>query len=242
MTTKRKAPPAVSTSTPLRASGLFSGDGKDPELTLPRPIPVGTGSLGWPAFSWAVLTYDGGTKRAAGLVGACALVVAAACAFMVPLTAAPLVIVLAGLLAYGLAYKVCKGQAVCPAQVLRRDENGAAYLDRCELWVHEESDFPDLWRWEFQGRRILVLDTTDGARAWPFDPWLAPLPAGKGSPSPTDLEQAAFEARAIEEILRVESGMGETIKAAFVLALAGAGVAAFYMAAQQAVDILGFGK
>ena len=239
MPTKEKTSVVVSTSTPLRAPGLFSGDGKDPEEVLPRAIPEGTGALAWPAFSWGVLTYDAGTKRMAGAVALVVLIVAAAGAFMVPLTAAPLVLMLAVVVAYALAFLMCKGQAVTPAQILKRDENGAVYLDRCDLWLHEESDFPDIWRWEFQGRRILVLDATDGEEAWPFDPWLAELPQGKGAPSPADLEQAEHEAVAIEEILRVEGGFGETMKAALVFAVvAGAGIL-FYMACTQAMEILG---
>jgi len=134
---------------------------------------------------------------------------------------------------------MAKGQAVTPVLLVRRDQEGAAYVDREQWWKHDESEFPDAWRWPCKGDRILFLDNLDGETVLPLNPWLAPMPAGSGAPAPADVSQAQLEAKALETTMKIRTGMQEAFKVAILAAFGLGGLIAVYMAGQQALEMLG---
>ena len=73
---------------------------------------------------------------------------------------------------------------------------------------------------------------------FPVNPWLAAMPEGKDAPGPADVAQAGHEAKAIEDTLRLESGMSEIVKVGLYMALIGACVFAIWLAADKALVIL----
>jgi len=227
---------------PVPAAGLFSDDGREEAGDLLRSLPEGTAELPWPEFAWKAVTYNTATKQTSGAVGFLALCVTVASVSFLPWNLVLGVGVIAALAGGIGAVSLAKRQAVRPVILVRRNEHGGAYIDFEEWWRDDEADFPDLWRWPYQGGRILFLDALGEGNVQPVNPWAYPMPAGKGAISPQDVSQAAFEAQALRETLKVEGGMSELVKTGFMLLFSGGCMLAVYLAGQQIVKILGFGR
>ena len=203
---------------------------------MPAPTTKAAGAqTGELTQGYGLFSKEGGAPGAAAFAAAVAVLIAAQVlpGALVP-AAALLILAGAGIVA-GL---MAKGQAVTPVLLVRRDQEGAAYVDREQWWKHDESEFPDAWRWPCRGGRILFLDNLDGETVLPLNPWLAPMPAGAGAPAPADVSQAQLEAKALETTMKIRAGMQEAFKVAILAAFGLGGLIAVYMAGQQALEML----
>lgn len=196
-------------------------------------LPESTTQISWVTFVLKLANRDLNSRIVFGVSSLAGLVLGLF--VMNILTAAPVVGVLVGIT---VATLLLKAKYVRPVIVLIRSQTGKPFIDLQEWWATDERPWPDSWRWKYEKRRILVIDSL-GDEPKMFDPWTGPMPAGKGVASPTDLLQAQLEAGAIKDTLAVDRSAGETLRLGLLIsALAGSGIA-IIMAADRLITALG---
>jgi hypothetical protein len=196
-------------------------------------LPETTTGMSWFDFAFKLLNRD---NFARALAVVCVIAgVGIGVAFMDITPAMPVTGAIAGIL---VAVLLLKSKHVRPAIVLLKDLDGRPYIDRQEWWREDELPWPDSWRWQHGGRRVLVVDAMNDEPTQ-FDPWRGQMPAGNGAATPTDLLQAQLESGAIKDSLAVEKTMSEVVKVGLLVAIIGGAFIAIMMAADRMAVSLG---
>ena len=138
-------------------------------------------------------------------------------------------------------------QLTRPVVVYRPDSGGVAFEDHQRWWVSDALAWPDVYKREYLGKRVLWLDAM-GGDVIPFDPWIAPPPSaavdGKITIPVTGTRVASVRAKmtSVAALIKYRpKSAGEQIQQGLMIAGIVGGLLAILLAGNRAAEIMGFG-
>ncbi len=137
-------------------------------------------------------------------------------------------------------------QVTTPVVVYRVDSSGEPCEDIQSWWNTDVMTWPDAFKFDFNGNRILFIDALDPADVKPFDPWIAPPPGrdenGKLPITGTRVASVRSQSKAVTRISKFRPPTrGQQIQQGLMVAVIGGSLIAMFMAGDRVSMIMGFG-
>ncbi len=138
-------------------------------------------------------------------------------------------------------------QVTTTAVVYRVDSSGKPCEDIQSWWNDDVMTWPDAFKFDFNGKRILFIDALDLNDLKPFDPWIALPPGrddkGKLAITGTRVASVRSQAKAVTRISKFRPvTTGQQIQQGLMVAVIGGALIAMFMAGDRVSVMMGFGN
>ena len=136
-----------------------------------------------------------------------------------------------------------------PVVVYHPDSGGNIFQDHQKWWVEDAMTWPDEFKLDHIGKRVLWIDGIDPMNPIAFNPWLAPIPSGeedeKGIPlipvTGSRVAATKAKAKAVSKIMKyTEPTPGEKVRQGLMAGVLAIALIAILMAANRSAEIMGF--
>ncbi len=174
-----------------------------------------------------------------------------------------IIALVAGLYSFGYLFLVPASVLVCsviatviadskltrPVVVYHLDSGDNVFADHQKWWLEDAMTWPDEFKPDHMGTRVLWIDGIDKDNPIAFHPWLAPAPSGevdeKGEPvvpvTGSMVAATRAMAKAVSKIMKyTEPTPGEKLRQGLMAAVLGVALIAILMAANRSAEIMGF--
>ncbi len=136
-----------------------------------------------------------------------------------------------------------------PVVVYHRDSGDNVFEDHQKWWVEDAMTWPDEFKLDHLGKRVLWINGIDTNNPIVFNPWLAPIPSGeqdeKGEPlipvTGSRVAATRAKAKAVSKIMKyTEPTPGQQLRQGLMAGVLAIALIAILMAANRSAEIMGF--
>ncbi|KKK49055.1 hypothetical protein LCGC14_3138940, partial [marine sediment metagenome] len=201
-----------------------------------------TNLIPWPSFFFAALKRrrDFAIYFALAIIVLIAILYSFGYLFLVPTSVLVFAVI---------AAVVADSKLTRPVVVYHHDSGGNVFEDHQKWWVEDAMTWPDEFKLDHSGKRVLWIDGLDTDNPIAFNPWLAPVPSGeedeKGEPlipvTGSRVAATRAKAKAVSKIMKyTDPTPGEKLRQGLMVGVLAIALIAILMAANRSAEIMGF--
>lgn len=138
-------------------------------------------------------------------------------------------------------------QLTTTAVIYRPDSSGEPCEDFQSWWIEDALTWPDAYKFDYNGSRVLFIDALDKDDLKPFDPWISPPPGrdekGKMAITGTRVASVRSQSAAVTRISKFRPvTRGQQIQQGLMVMAIGGSLLAIFMAADRVANVMGYGS